>query len=331
MDKKLECGKCQKAENLSRCARCGLVQYCSFVCQTFDWSRHRDHCLGTGRYHGSWARQELSSARRAIVLALKEAIRMQAIPFYLRDVVDLIAAFAISFYYVRRLGAPAPLGVANFYMLDNIRRSPSQVTEWIGECTFGEKYNNQIKLVLCSTVSRIKCWRLSPDGRAEQSDVSSQVTLLREEARVGRTNITNVPTLRFFGFAEAISAFRDRLAIHRVSACDQYFFSAAMHALGERWFTKRMKADATRHLRLAMVRVPPKKSTENAVLYNNQKRLLTLIAHDYFETALDSRDISIICRLSTDPSTAFYTFHVAFNSIPRIIQDLENLASHFFN
>jgi MYND finger len=331
MDKKLECGKCQKAENLSRCARCGLVQYCSFVCQTLDWSRHRDHCLGTGRYHGSWVRQEVSSARRAIVLALKEAIRMQAIPFYLRDVVDLIAEFAISFYYVRRLDAGALLGVANFYMLDNIRRSHSQLTEWIGECTFGEKYNNQIKFLLSSTVSRTKCWRVGTNGRVEQLDVSSQIALLREEARVGRTNIMNCPTLRFFGFAEAISAFRDRLVIHRLSACDQYFFSAAMRAVGERWFTKRMKADATRRLRLAMVRVPPKKSTENVAMYNNQKRLLTLIAHDYFETALDSRDVSIICRLSTDPSAAFYTFHVAFNSIPRIIQDLENLANHFFN
>ena len=39
------CGRCPDAGfNLSKCANCRLIHYCSTICQRTDWPEHRDFC-----------------------------------------------------------------------------------------------------------------------------------------------------------------------------------------------------------------------------------------------------------------------------------------------
>ena len=39
------CGRCPDAGfNLSKCANCRLIHYCSTICQRIDWPEHRDFC-----------------------------------------------------------------------------------------------------------------------------------------------------------------------------------------------------------------------------------------------------------------------------------------------
>eukprot|EP01120_Amphizonella_sp_Union-15-10_P002576 TRINITY_DN12891_c0_g1_i1.p1 TRINITY_DN12891_c0_g1~~TRINITY_DN12891_c0_g1_i1.p1 ORF type:complete len:337 (-),score=56.28 TRINITY_DN12891_c0_g1_i1:4-1014(-) len=43
-----QCAVCCKTGNLSRCARCKNIRYCSKNCQIEDWNRHREACFVVG-------------------------------------------------------------------------------------------------------------------------------------------------------------------------------------------------------------------------------------------------------------------------------------------
>jgi hypothetical protein len=73
------CGRCPDAGfNLSKCANCRLIHYCSTICQRTDWPEHRDFCYRAKNQFGKRPGPERAALAAFSAAGLAKGIKIRA-------------------------------------------------------------------------------------------------------------------------------------------------------------------------------------------------------------------------------------------------------------